>query len=453
MLAHSPMGKPVEQLRRAPGILNPLCTSVALVKQQSTRFRCDNSTFGFASELRFWVGGGCRGVFECCSSGHRVRCGEPGDGKAKRTVCHCQLDLPPSSRAPNVSATACDVSSPCGERLRALLPSLHERVGFSSLLRDELLGSYSQRVYGAAGRVNLSTLRVIWPALIGPVARATLNGSVLCNIPSDKAWRKEYWIWLRARTRLVHSVYPLVPQRNFFVNVEAILVHQPGTSAHEPLPLTSHSWVEVSHCFFGSWAEGIHHGTPFWSWLAPGSGLSVNLGRAFHAVGKHENVERLHKVLVRMSLDSTQGREKLAKHLRALQNASEGEYDSVIFEARRMSSWYGERFTEIVLLDRPGKSEKREMSFVAKHLELFRCGGPREEDLRPCHPSDAAVRMHGPSCAMPRSPEQLAITGCPFAEVPGKNLAAVAEARSLRQEYRKRRWDTRLLERLPPVVD
>lgn len=99
------MGKTAKRHRRVPGILDPLCASVALVKQQSTRFRCDNSTFGFASELRFWVGGGCRGVFECCSSGHRVRCGEPGDGKAKRTVCNCQ-SAPPPSPPPYVAAVS-----------------------------------------------------------------------------------------------------------------------------------------------------------------------------------------------------------------------------------------------------------------------------------------------------------------------------------------------------------
>ena len=98
------------------------------------------------------------------------------------------------------------------------------------------------------------------------------------------------------------------------------------------------------------------------------------------------------------------------------------EYDSVVFPARSTNSWYGEVFTEVVLL-RWG----REMGYVGHFLDQFRCGGPRAEHLRPCHPTDAAVRLHGPSCALPRAPEQLALTGCPYTERPDAR-SALAEA-------------------------
>ena len=121
------------------------------------------------------------------------------------------------------------------------------------------------------------------------------------------------------------------------------------------------------------------------------------------------------------------------------------EYDSVVFPARSTNSWYGEVFTEVVLL-RWG----REMGYVGHFLDQFRCGGPRAEHLRPCHPTDAAVRLHGPSCALPRAPEQLALTGCPYTERPDAR-SALAEAKGLLREYRSKGWNTSWLERLPPV--
>ena len=179
-----------------------------------------------------------------------------------------------------------------------------------------------------------------------------------------------------------------------------------------------------------------------WAWAAPGSGLSVNIGRTFR-VDPSRKGEQLHKLLTKVNYDLRKGRERLARYLRDLRNASTDDpmkYDSIVFLARTTSSWHGEVFDEVVLL-----GWGKEMAFMGHYLEHLWCGGPRPEDLRPCHPSDAAVRLHGPSCAMPRPPEQLVLTGCPFAEQPDTGMA-LSEARRLHGEYRSKGWNTSWLD-------
>ena len=179
-----------------------------------------------------------------------------------------------------------------------------------------------------------------------------------------------------------------------------------------------------------------------WAWVAPGSGLSVNIGRAF-IVERGRKGEGLHKFLTKVNRDLPQGRERLARVLRDIRNVSDDdpmEFDSIVFPARSHKSWHGEAFDEVVML-RWG----REMAFVGSYLEHFRCGGPHPDDLRPCQPTDTAVRLHGPSCALPRSPAQLALTGCPYAEQPDTGLA-VSEARKLQREFRSKGWNTSWLD-------
>ena len=184
-----------------------------------------------------------------------------------------------------------------------------------------------------------------------------------------------------------------------------------------------------------------------WAWVAPGSGLSVNIGRAFH-VEPGRKGEGLHKLLTKVNRDLSQGRERLARYLRDLRNVSADdrmEFDSIVFPARSINSWHGEVFDEVVML-----GWGKEMAFVGHYLEHFRCGGPHPEDLRPCHPTDAAVRLHGPSCALPRPSAQLALTGCPYAEQPDTGMA-VSEARKLQREFRGKGWNTSWLD--PPPVE
>ena len=110
-----------------------------------------------------------------------------------------------------------------------------------------------------------------------------------------------------------------------------------------------------------------------WAWVAPGSGLSVNIGRAF-IVERGRKGEGLHKFLTKVNRDLPQGRERLARYLRDVRNVSDDdpmEFDSIVFPGRSHKSWHGEAFDEVVML-RWGK----EMAFVGGYLEHFRCGGP-----------------------------------------------------------------------------
>jgi hypothetical protein len=175
------------------------------------------------------------------------------------------------------------------ELTQRLMRSFAPPVALPEQLRNELVSTYSARLYGAPGRVSLDTLRIIWPALLGSAARAALRGTVLCSIPVHSLLRNESSLLARTQRRFAHHTYPFLPMRNFFINTNAILVHQPARAEHQPhtagrahdsssckaksvrtrpqlnsVPAKTSCCtvadLEISHCFFGSWAEGIHHG-------------------------------------------------------------------------------------------------------------------------------------------------------------------------------------------------
>ena len=65
------------------------------------------------------------------------------------------------------------------ELTQGLMRSFAPPVALPEQLRNELVSTYSARLYGAPGRVSLDTLRIIWPALLDSAARAALRGNVL----------------------------------------------------------------------------------------------------------------------------------------------------------------------------------------------------------------------------------------------------------------------------------
>ena len=77
--------------------------------------------------------------------------------------------------------------------------------------------------------------------------------------------------------------------------------------------------------------------------------------------------------------------------------------DSVQFPLRRINSWKFEPWTEIVML------HWEEKNFVGAWADRLRCadagGAPAKPGGRPrlrrCRPTDAAMRMQGPSCIRP----------------------------------------------------
>ena len=120
------------------------------------------------------------------------------------------------------------------ELTQRLMRSFAPPVALPEQLRNELVSTYSARLYGAPGRVSLDTLRIIWPALLGSVARAALRGTVLCSIPVHSLLRNESSLLARTQRRFAHHTYPFLPMRNFFINTNAILVHQPARAEHQP---------------------------------------------------------------------------------------------------------------------------------------------------------------------------------------------------------------------------
>ena len=119
------------------------------------------------------------------------------------------------------------------ELTQRLMRSFAPPVALPEQLRNELVSTYSARLYGAPGRVSLDTLRIIWPALLDSAARAALRGNVLCSIPVHLLLRNESSLLARTQHRFSHHTYPFLPMRNFFINTNAILVHQPARAEHQ----------------------------------------------------------------------------------------------------------------------------------------------------------------------------------------------------------------------------
>ena len=120
------------------------------------------------------------------------------------------------------------------ELTKRLVRSFAPPVALPEQLRNDLVSAYSARLYGAPGRVSLDTLRIIWPALLGSAARSALHGAVLCSIPVHSLLRNESSLLARTQRRFAHHTYPFLPMRNFFINTNAILVHQPARAEHQP---------------------------------------------------------------------------------------------------------------------------------------------------------------------------------------------------------------------------
>ena len=302
----------------------------------------------------------------------------------------------------------------------------------AALLTD-LVTSYSTALYGSPGRLHFPTLRVIWPSILGEAARASLAGAVQCSIRAVPWLASQPYLFIDART-------------NNFLNMQAIWVHQPRERL-VAAPV-SHSWVEVSHCFYYNYGEHVHARTSMWFFAVPGSGVSVNVGRTLHidpnTFGAH-GVEQMHKFMILVSRDTERGMNRLRKRLRVLTNQTDVEFDSLQFPLQEPKSgrWRGERLTEIVML-RWGS----EMSFITSHLDNVRCG--RHPYLRQCSPSDPAIRVHGPACAQPMSARLLEEVNCSgqaeYRTDGGAERKAAEEAARLRRKFVQQGLDTSWLE-------
>ena len=139
---------------------------------------------------------------------------------------------------------------------------------YDDLLGPLLQGNYSQTVYGAPGRVPLHDLRVVWLDLLPKRSLRRLSQVGMCKWEAKPPFQPFY----------------------FVQDMHAGPVDAMWLSRFPPeVPLASHTWVEVAHCPNRRATSGRRRlerqplmnwkFRPMWFYLAPGSGVSINLGR------------------------------------------------------------------------------------------------------------------------------------------------------------------------------
>lgn len=139
---------------------------------------------------------------------------------------------------------------------------------YDDLLAPILQGNYSQTLYGAPNRVPLHALRVVWLDLLPSHSLKRLSKVGMCKWEAKPPFQPFYFL-----------------QDMQASPVDAMWLSRDPAEA----PLASDMWVEVTHC-------PSHRATserrrvecqplmnwkfrPTWFYLAPGSGVSINLGR------------------------------------------------------------------------------------------------------------------------------------------------------------------------------
>lgn len=126
------------------------------------------------------------------------------------------------------------------------------------LLEPLLQFNYSVALYGAPGRVPLQSLKLVWAALLPPLQAERLATAVgLCFLSAAPPWRPLY-----------------VPQSALANPLNSVWVTRAAWSA-----VPNFSWTEVTHCPRGN-GRPTSSGPP-WFYVAPGSGVSINVGVTF----------------------------------------------------------------------------------------------------------------------------------------------------------------------------
>ena len=141
---------------------------------------------------------------------------------------------------------------------------------------DRLQGAYSKALYGAEGRVDMSSLKLVWWGLMDEVERSVVANAVGVCSQND---RDRFLCGEGPRSLPVPLFTPQgLPGGRFGDPRGALYVDNP--TLDEAVP--SHAWVEVTHCalaqhkkaFFGLKPDTM----PAWAYVSHGSGVSVNVG-------------------------------------------------------------------------------------------------------------------------------------------------------------------------------
>jgi len=148
---------------------------------------------------------------------------------------------------------------------------------FSSWARDPLpspvdelapllQGGYSMELYGAPGRVDGASLRLVWLQMLPPDASQLIasKGGV-CKYDAGHPWRP-FLIGLDLNANPIGAMW---------ISLDRAM--------RPSFPIPNHSWIEVTHCpQHGGMRTSGRYGWqfgPMWLYAAPGSGVSINVGR------------------------------------------------------------------------------------------------------------------------------------------------------------------------------
>lgn len=134
--------------------------------------------------------------------------------------------------------------------------------------------TYSISLYGKAEHVVESDLRVIWVSLVGSDVFSKLLAMGVCRYNSRPPHQPLYWMHDTSAN----------PK-------DAVWIHKPRGA---DIAVGNHSWIEVTHCPQNILApQGSNSiGAPMWLYVAPGSGVSLNVGRTL-ALTSYRAVRRL----------------------------------------------------------------------------------------------------------------------------------------------------------------
>ena len=137
--------------------------------------------------------------------------------------------------------------------------------------------AYSVALYGLEGAIELSSLALIWLRLLPAAAIAALSRVGLCKraaLPPSKPFYYQH-------------DFASTPRNAVWL----------GPRWQRGRPLDDHTWVEVVHCTRN--IRPVYGGgvmSALWAYVAPGSAVSVNVGRTLRADNYSHAVTMLHAI-------------------------------------------------------------------------------------------------------------------------------------------------------------
>ena len=240
----------------------------------------------------------------------------------------------------------------------------------STALLTLLNTSYSVALYGVPGALD-PQFRLIWPTVLSRTAGLDLV-RIRCNIASDNG--------MSANGNEV-SFYYSWPQN--FMQQAGLWLHRPVNEL--AFTFEDNAWVEVVHC---AYTNSVTERTPMYFFTAPGSGLRLNVGRSLRLRQFHDEDTDPH-FAAHQAID--RGDFARAEQLLGF---SLSQYDSVQYPLYTASSWRGEMFTEIAMLN---WHNERDQVTVRLTEQRIRCGPIGE--LRQCRPDEPAVAQIAGGCS------------------------------------------------------